>query len=433
MNMTIRLIGSVVGSLLLVHATVVRAQDWPQWRGVDRDGKATGFTAPETWPKELKQEWKVEVGDGVATPAFADGKLFVFTRQGANEILRCLDAATGKALWEQTYPAEPVGGPARGFPGPRCSPTFADGKVFVLGVEGVLSCYDATSGKALWQHEEYKGEVPGFATSSSPIVVDELCIAQLGDSNGGGFVAYETATGKEAWKWLGNGPAYASPVLSVLGETQVIIAPTINSLVALDATTGELLWKFAYAQGRYNAATPIVAADTLFVAGPRRGMTAMKLAMQEGKVAMQELWTNADDSVQFNTPILKDDHLYGLSTSNRVFCIDAKSGATAWSAPLVESAGGGEAEPPQEGRRGRRGGRGGRGGGGGYGSIVDAGAVLFALTPAGDLVVFGPSNEKLTRIASYKVASEKTYAYPVIAGKHIFTKDADSITSWSIE
>jgi hypothetical protein len=133
---------------------------------------------------------------------------------------------------------------------------------------------------------------------------------------------------------------------------------------------------------------------------------------------------------------LKDGLLYGLSTSNAVFCIDMKTGATLWSAPLTASATGASRSAPPEGERGRgRGGRGGRGGRsrGGYGSIVDAGSVLFAMTPAGQLTVFKPSREKLDRLASYKVAEGGTYAYPVIAGSRIVIKDSDSVALWTTE
>src|SRR5713101_3008295 len=98
--------GVIVGCVLLLSASCVCAQDWPQWRGPNRDGKATGFNAPKTWPKELTQKWNVTVGEGVATPALVGGKLYVFSRQNGNEIIRCLDAATGKELWQDKYEAQ---------------------------------------------------------------------------------------------------------------------------------------------------------------------------------------------------------------------------------------------------------------------------------------------------------------------------------------
>jgi len=124
-----------------------QAQDWPQWRGINRDGKVTGFKAPETWPQQLNQTWKVTVGLGDATPALLNNKLYVFTRQGENELLQCLDAATGKQVWQSAgYPAVAVSGPAASHPGPRSSVTVADGKVVTVGIGGDIACFDASSG-----------------------------------------------------------------------------------------------------------------------------------------------------------------------------------------------------------------------------------------------------------------------------------------------
>ena len=111
MNTMLRIV--VVGLTGLI-TTQLFASDWPQWRGPNRDGKAADFKAPASWPTELKQKWRVTVGDGVATPALASGKLYVFTRDGANEIARCLNAADGKELWQDKYEALAATGPAAG-------------------------------------------------------------------------------------------------------------------------------------------------------------------------------------------------------------------------------------------------------------------------------------------------------------------------------
>src|SRR5207302_8014417 len=117
------------------------------------------------------------------------------------------------------YEAEPATGPAGGFAGPRSSPTVADGKVVTLGVSGALSCYD-TSGKKLWRKNDYESSLPRFFISSSPIIVDGLCIAQLGGENKGAIVAYDLATGDEKWKWTGDGTGYASPVVLTMDGTK---------------------------------------------------------------------------------------------------------------------------------------------------------------------------------------------------------------------
>src|SRR5262245_44237959 len=199
MRSVIRL--SLLAASALLLAAGARAQDWPQWRGPNRDAKAAGFTAPKSWPKELARKWKVPVGDGVATPALVGDKLYVFTREGGDEVVRCLDAASGKEVWKDSYAAKPATGSAGGFPGPRASPTVADAKVVTFGASGHLSCY-TTDGKKLWAKDDFSDKLPRFFVSSSPIVVGDLCIVQLGgEDKGGGIFAYEIASGNQKWKW----------------------------------------------------------------------------------------------------------------------------------------------------------------------------------------------------------------------------------------
>jgi outer membrane protein assembly factor BamB len=402
----------VIAGCLLLGTTGVRAQDWPQWRGPNRDARATGFKAPKTWPRELTQKWKVTVGDGVATPSLVGNRLYVFSRENGNEVLRCLDAATGKEQWWDKYQADGATGAARSFSGPRSSPTVADGKVVTLGVRGTLSCYDAATGKLQWRKDDYAGSYPRFFVSSSPIVVHGLCIAQLGGSRNGGVIAYDLATGKEKWKWTGDGPGYASPSLLTLGDTGVLVAETDRKIVGINAADGKLLWQTPFAvRGRgYNASTPMVAGQTIIYSGSSRGTRAVKLEKKGDTVTATEVWSNPSVSAQFNTPVVKDGLVFGLTDRDSLFCLSAKDGKTAWTEPI----GGG----------GRR---------SGYGSIVDAGPVLLALTPASQLIVFEPTDKGFKKVASYKVASGSTYAYPVAVGNRIYVKDRDSVILWTVD
>ncbi len=442
------------------------AQDWPQWRGPNRDAGAVGFKAPKAWPKELTQKWKVTVGEGVATPALVGDRLYVFSREEGNEVLRALNAADGKELWHEKYESLGASGPASGFSGPRSSPAVAGGKIVTVGVRGMVSAVDA-SGKKLWRKDDFNS-YPQFHPSSSPMIVDGLAIAQLGGRENGALVAYDVATGAEKWKWSGPSPAYSSPVLMTVGGTKLIVAQTESALVAVNAADGKLAWESGGAApggggmrgggGRdYKAATPIVDGDVVITAG--RGVTAVRLVKEGGKFVGKEVWSNADKTLSFNTPVLKNGLLYGLAGNDEVFCIGVKDGKTLWSAPLnaappsgvrasleaapVGSSFFGQAAPgaPGGGRRGGgpggqgggRGGRGGMGGGGGYGAIVDAGSVLFALTPASQLAVFEPSDKGFNQLASYKVAPGQTHAYPVVSGNRIFIKDRDSVILWTVD
>jgi outer membrane protein assembly factor BamB len=412
MNIANRLTAWIVGCVLL-GAPFVCAQDWPQWRGPNRDAKATGFTAPKTWPKELTQKWKVTVGDGASTPALVGSRLYVFSREDNKEVIRCLEAADGKEVWKDQYEAEGAKGAAKSFSGPRCSPTVAEGKVVTLGTNGTLSCLDAATGKVLWRNDDYKGSVPQFSASSSPIVVNGLCMAQVGGSSGA-VIALDLASGKEKWKWTGDGAAYASPDLLTVGGAKVIIAEMDSSIVGLGATDGKVLWKTPFAKPArmdYNAASPMADGQTLFYGGTSRGITAVKLETKNEGLTAKELWSNKDNSPKFNTPVVKDGLLYGISDRNSAFCIDTRSGKTAWTASL--------------GKADRR--------SGGFGSVVDAGPVLLALTPASQLIVFEPSGKEFKEVAKYKVANTPTYAYPIASGKRLFIKDMDSVILWTVE
>ncbi|HLJ93988.1 MAG TPA: PQQ-binding-like beta-propeller repeat protein [Gemmataceae bacterium] len=429
MDYASRMAGAIVGCAALLSASGVYAQDWPQWRGPHRDAKVQGFKVPQTWPKELTQKWKVTVGTGDATPALVGDKLYVFSRQGSDEVLRCLDATTGKEAWQDKYPAPTVSGPASGHGGPRSSPAVADGKVVTLGVSGILSCYDAATGKKLWRKDEIQG-YPRFYTSSSPIIVDGLCVAQLGGSSNGAIVAYDLATGNPKWKWTGDSPAYASPALMTADGTKLVVAETQGKIVALNAADGKEVWQAA-CNTKYNASSPIIEGQTLIYTSSD-GAKDVKLEKEGGGFAAKQQWNNKENNVLYNTPVVKDGLIYGLSQTNQFFCIDAKTGKTLWTASAATAA---AAAPPAGGAPGGQGARrGGRGGmGGGYGSIVDAGSVLLALTPSMQLIVFAPSDKEFKPLANYKVAATGTYAYPVVSGNRIWIKDQDSVTLWTVE
>jgi outer membrane protein assembly factor BamB len=396
--------------VVVIGAACAAAQDWPQWRGPNRDDKVTGFTAPKTWPSELKQKWSVTVGQGDSTPALVGDRLYVFTRQGQDEVVLCLDAQSGKVLWTEKYAAQAVTGAASRHPGPRSSPAVADGKVFTLGVGGVLSCLDASNGKVLWRKDPFPKVVPRFFAATSPIIADGMCIAQQGGQGHGAIIAYDLTTGDEKWRWDKEGPDYGSPVLLTVDGTKQIVAPTEKSIVGVSLTDGKLLWEVPFVPKRmaYNAATPIIDGQTVIYAGKGRGTKALKIEKQGDGFKAKELWSNPDLAVQFNTPVLRDGFLYGLSDSGHLFCINAQTGQTAWT------------DATQRDR-------------GGFGPVVSAGSCLIALPSNAELTVFKPSDTGYSELAHIKVSEKAVYAHPVIAGNRIYIRDLDSVTLWTID
>jgi outer membrane protein assembly factor BamB len=392
--------------LLLLGAGGAHAQDWPQWRGPNRDNKVTGFTAPAAWPKALTQKWKVKVGLGDASPVLVGDKVYVFTREGDDEVTTCLDAATGKTVWQDKYPAKAVTGPDRGHAGPRSTPAVGGGKICTFGVAGTVSCLDAATGKVVWR-KETKG-YPRFHTSSSPMLVDGKCVVYVGGSNGS-LTAYDLATGKPEWQWTGAGAPYGSPVVMTVEGTKLIVTPTNKSLVGVRLDNGKLQWEIPFAP-RYNNATPVIAGQTVIFTGQGLGTVALKVEKEGDKFVAKELWKKQQSAHQYNTPVLKDGLLFGLAPAGgratNLFCMDAKTGDVLWT----------DTTPRGE-----------------CGTVLDAGSVLLALTSDSKLVAFRPSNKGYTELARFTVAETPTWAYPIISGNRVFVKDRDSLALWTID
>ena len=401
---------ALVGGLVLVSATCAFAQDWPQWRGANRDGKVTDFIAPQTWPEELTPKWKVTVGAGDATPALVGDRLYVFARQGENEVTLCLDVASGREVWRNEYAAEAVGGPASRHPGPRCSPAVGVGKVVTLGVGGVLSCLDAGAGNLVWRKDPFPKIVPKFFTASSPIIVENMAIAHLGGPGNGAVMAFDLGSGQEKWRWDTEGPEYASPVLLTGGGTKQVVTLTEKSIVGIGVADGALLWQRPFVPERraYNAATPLVDGQTVIYMGAARGSRAVKIEKQGERFAATELWSNPEIAPQFNTPVLKDGLLFGLSSSGNLFCVDGQTGQTAWT------------DTTERDRSG-------------FAAIIDAGSVLLALPSDSRLTVFEPSREEYVELAQLKIADTPTFAHPVVAGNRVFVKDEETVAMCVME
>jgi outer membrane protein assembly factor BamB len=400
---------ATAGVLLTVSMLTGNAQDWPQWRGPNRDGKITGFTVPATWPQQLKQLWKVQVGLADATPALVNNRLYVFTRQGENEILQCLDATTGKQLWQSAgYPAVAAAGPAASHPGPRSSPAVSDGKIITLGLGGDIACFDAQSGKILWRNEEFKGAFPQFYTGMSPLISSGICVAHLGGPQAGQIVAFDLASGKVKWKTASEGPTYASPVLLTIDDTKQIVFQAQTKLIGLSFSDGASLWELATPQGTgrvQNAASPVADRNKIYYTGLNNGFSAIEIKKEGSGYTVNKLWTNPDFSTSYNTPVLTDGFLYGLSNKNRLFCINAANGQTAWA----------DEAPHQN-----------------FGSLVDAGSVLIAVSSISDLVVFKPDGKVYSQLAVYKVSENPVYAHPILSGNSVFIKDSESLIMYTV-
>jgi outer membrane protein assembly factor BamB len=397
-------------TLLLIAVMIstenVFSQDWSQFRGPGRDSKVTGFKAPAKWPAELTLKWKVTVGTGDATPVLSGKNIYLHTRQGAEETVLCLDAATGKQIWRYSYAAPAVTGPASSHPGPRSTPVIGEGKIVTFGVSGITSCLDINSGKVLWKKDESRG-VPQFSTGMSPIIFKGTVILQTGGKDNGQVVAYDLNTGAEKWKYTSEGPAYASPSMMTIDNILQVVLFTEKSLISLDPSNGKFLWKIETPpmQRFYVSVSPYINGNKIYYTGLGTGSKAVEITRQGDKYITRELWSNPEVGAKWTTPILKDGYLYGFTDQRRIYCINAANGQTAWIDNATNSD---------------------------FSTILDCGSVIIGFPSTGYLIVFNPDPKAYSEIAKYKVAETAVYAFPVISGNNIYVKDAESLMLYSL-
>lgn len=406
-----------LGATHLMLATLGLSQDWPQWRGPNRDGVVHGVKVPGKWPKTLAEEWKVPVGEGVASPVVVGSNVYVFTREKkgkdvksgvetGDEVVRCLDLVSGKERWRsEPYPATYKPHVDANFPWPRSTPLVADGRVFTLGMGGFLSCLDAKTGKLVWRKESRSLTYGG---SNSPLAADGLCIVHVGDQKAGGLTAFDAVTGEVKWCYAdGTTAPCGSPILGTLAGERQVVTLTHWNFLGVSAATGKKLWEFRGPFPQNTMCnTPVRYKDLLIFAGCGEPLRAIRLEKGD-KGILRDVWKAKGLPLYYSSPVLVGDLLFGMSTRHQgcFFCLDANSGKTLWES---------------DGRQGAN------------ASIVNAGSVLLFLTERGRLLIVKPSATAYEPIAEYKVSDTDTHAHPVFLGDRILIKDGTMLRSFRI-
>ncbi len=387
----------------------VAAQDWPQWRGPNRDGAVASFREPSSWPDRLNQQWKIEVGLGYATPLLVGDRLYVFTRQNEDEVMTAHDATSGKVIWRTSYaaPFQMWKSTARHGAGPKSTPTYADGRLFSLGMTNIVTAFDAATGKQLWQIPATKAQ-PMYHTAMSPVVDGTQMIVHVGGPGDAALTAFDVATGDVRWTWTGDSPAYGSPIVVDLAGTRQVVTFTHQSLVGIAVATGDLLWRRPFrTPSDTSAQTPILFRDTIIQTGRENGVTAFRVARRGGAWATDDVWQTKDVSLHLTNGVVADGVFYGLSHLNagQYFALDLATGTVLW-----------KSEPRQAENA----------------AMVRAGDTIFALQDDGEMVVMKANGKAFTVIKRYHLADSQTWAQPAIAGGRVYVKDVNHLTLWTL-
>lgn len=320
---------------------ITQAEDWPQILGPARDGIYRGTVKiAEKWPAGgPRAVWKKAVGEGLAGPAVAGGKLYLHHRQQKQEVVDAFDAQTGAAIWRYAYPT--TYRDDFGFDeGPRAVPVVAGGRVFTYGAEGELSALDATTGRLLWHlnaMQQFGVEKGYFGQAGSPLVDgDRVILNAGGKAKNAGIVALDAATGKVLWTATNHDASYSSGTMATLHGARVAVFLTREGLVGLDPANGAVKfqqrWRARYAAS-VNAATPIITGDQIFVsASYSTGATLLRVGPNN---TLTPIWADDDTlSSHYATSVLVDGLLYGFHGRQEyqpsLRAVDLKTGKVRW-------------------------------------------------------------------------------------------------------
>jgi outer membrane protein assembly factor BamB len=387
--------------------------DWPQWRGPARDGRSD--LAPRaSWPQALKPGWKASVGLGHSSPVVTGDRVFVFAREGNDEVASAYDLASGRRLWRQPYAAPyTVNSAAAGHgPGPKSTPVVGNGRLFTFGISGTLSCFDAATGKLAWRRtfgDQHRSTSPTYGTAQSPLLDGDRLVVHVGGDGDGALLSLDAATGATRWSLKGHGPAYASPVAAELDGVRQYVLQTQAHLIGVDAARGEALWTLPFTTPyEQNAVTAVVTGGLVVYSGLDKGVHAIRPRRQAGRWTIDEAWANDELSMYMSSPVVDGKRLFGFSHRKKgeFFCLDLDTGRTLWRS---------------EGRQGEN------------AALVAVGRDLLLLKDDAELLVIRMDADRFAPLATYTVAPSATWAHPVPTTQGVLVKDQDSLALLRLE
>ena len=325
----------VTAALGLLLCLAVRASDWPQFRGPNRDGVWNETGILKTFPAEgLKIRWRAPVGPGWSSPVVVRGRVYLtdmrLEKPKAWERIRCFKESTGKLLWsyasELVYP-EWAFIPEHGG-GPAATPILEDGKIYSLGRSGQMDCLDARNGKVIWE-KQLKYEIRELICRGSPLIEGNLLVLFTGAKPGACVIALDKKTGKEVWKALDDSVSNSSPLIIVAGGKRQLIVWTDESVTSLNPATGETYWREPMVTSSNDSIpTPVVRKNRLLISGLMFELNARQPAATvlwpESKAISKRILSNT------STAFLQGDYVYSAKSNGELVCLEAGTGKQVW-------------------------------------------------------------------------------------------------------
>jgi outer membrane protein assembly factor BamB len=380
-----------------------RADDWPQWRGPNRDGisKETGWLVK--WPAEGPAKlWEASIGIGYSSFSVSKGRVYTMGNVAEKDNVYCLDAETGKLKWKYEYPCESRD--PNGYHGTRCTPTVDGDYVYTLSRQGHFFCLDTATGQPVWAKDfkkDFGGKPPQWGFAGSPLIEKNWVLSEAGGP-GASVVAFIKTTGELVWKNGSDGAGYGSLFAYDNGGERCFAQFPKDNLVGRRMKNGSEMWRLPWKTSYgVNATTPIIQGDEMFIStGYGYGCALLKVS----PTGVQEIWRNKNMRNHVNSCVLVNGFLYGYD-EGELKCLDWKTGEVKWATGKY-----------------------------GKGSLICVGGKLVLYGQTGKLGLAEPNPESFQEICSFQALPGKdTWANPVLANGRLYVRSLDKMVALDVK
>jgi outer membrane protein assembly factor BamB len=383
--------------------------DWPGFRGAERDGRYLGPKISTNWSAQPpRQLWKIQVGPAWSSFAVAGRMLFTQEQRGSKEAVVCYDADSGKEIWKTEVEGrlvDPLGGP-----GPRATPTLANGALYVTGSTGAFLRLNPLTGEIVWKKDLTQvagGKVPMWGFAASPLVAGPVVIVYGGGTGNKGLLAFDTGTGDLRWSAPCPENSYGSAQLSKLIDEDSVVVLTRTGLTLLDPATGKVRLDYEWKIAQFRALQPhVVGSDTILLpTGMNMGTRAIRIKKNNGQYAAEELWTSRQLKPDFVDLVSYDGYAYG-NDGGLLTCIDLKTGERKW-----------------------KGGRYGKG----QILLLDGSGLLLVLSEQGQVVLVSADPTDHHELGSLQALEGKTWNHPVVVNDRFYVRNSQEAAAYKIK